>query len=493
MLSKCPILDCDPLCLRATGAGISEIDLVSPDRAGALDLFVSQNEIEHLRNVTQFRSLQRLMIAYNRISRIEDLFPLIELQNLKELNLEGNPVCRLPLFDMHVFYMLPKLQILNGRKRQAFFKKHKSMTNAAQFVEAEASLLKWLATADLVLNVLSMNPRPVIRTLATYFSDRYPLATYAQYCHDIRSQAENVRAERWLKFLTDLLTEKQRQISESAGKVDLDQVEIRRRSEILAGLPERNDFDPDLASFRQLNDSLAKLIEVKRSNASKMSDIFSMVGSRSMLGSRSVYSRHHKKTDSRDTQSLLEGREARERLKELSSDLQSPVKTEPEPTSLAQGLPEGEPDPEPEPETVVEPELLIEEENQALVVEIPLLYPVRVIENSSRVSRAFSIWKAKAPTCACDVLTRSRAAEAESDSFMLLVLMESSTLSLEEHRRRIRESSERHDLLRRIDFMQDVNELARGRYVQIQSEMEVVRDYSVGSRIATSIGPNGWL
>ena len=89
LLSKCPILNSKPLCLRATGAGITEIDILSPELANANSLFVSYNLISKLDKIIQFRSLERLFIEYNRIAYLEDLKPLSELPKLKELRMRS--------------------------------------------------------------------------------------------------------------------------------------------------------------------------------------------------------------------------------------------------------------------------------------------------------------------------------------------------------------------------------------------------------------------
>ena len=83
-LSKCPILESEPLCLRATGAGITEIDVLSPQQTEALSLYVSHNQISKIDKIIQFKSLERLLIEYNRISYLEDLYPLAQLPKLRE-------------------------------------------------------------------------------------------------------------------------------------------------------------------------------------------------------------------------------------------------------------------------------------------------------------------------------------------------------------------------------------------------------------------------
>lgn len=101
---------------RATAKNISKIDIVPPNYQDCTDLFLSHNSISNLKNITQFRSLQRLMVEYNVIEFIDDLEPLEKLKNIKELKIEGNPVCRHPFYEYHIIFLCPTLEILNGKR-----------------------------------------------------------------------------------------------------------------------------------------------------------------------------------------------------------------------------------------------------------------------------------------------------------------------------------------------------------------------------------------
>ena len=70
--------------------------------------------------IKQFKKLKELLMDFNEISRIEDLQPLSTLKNLTVLHIEGNPVCNLPLWDLHLLTFCPKLRVLNGQKTKDF-------------------------------------------------------------------------------------------------------------------------------------------------------------------------------------------------------------------------------------------------------------------------------------------------------------------------------------------------------------------------------------
>lgn len=110
--------------LRATSKGITRIDLVPPKFLHCSVIFISHNSIHTLRNIDQFRCLTRLMAEYNNICRLKDLDPLKNISNLYELRLEGNPVCRIPLWDFYVIELCRNLMILNGKvvRRKVKFK-----------------------------------------------------------------------------------------------------------------------------------------------------------------------------------------------------------------------------------------------------------------------------------------------------------------------------------------------------------------------------------
>lgn len=101
--------------VRATSKGISRIDLVPPKFLHCAVLFISHNSIHTLKKIDQFRCLTRLMVEYNNICWLKDLDPLKNITTLYELRLEGNPVCRIPLWDFYVIELCKNLMLLNGK------------------------------------------------------------------------------------------------------------------------------------------------------------------------------------------------------------------------------------------------------------------------------------------------------------------------------------------------------------------------------------------
>ncbi|OHT10604.1 hypothetical protein TRFO_20005 [Tritrichomonas foetus] len=136
-------------CIRATAKGITEIDHLPLRFLSCSQLFLSHNSIKSLRNIEQFRFLSRLMMEYNNICYIEDLIYLKNLPNLIELRLEGNPVCRLPLWDIYVIDICKKLQLLNGKEVRRLDK-----TN---IIQMEKSLLNNMFFIDIAINIAKRN------------------------------------------------------------------------------------------------------------------------------------------------------------------------------------------------------------------------------------------------------------------------------------------------------------------------------------------------
>ena len=107
--------------LHAPGCGVKKIDKLPPEETNFRGIFLSHNEITSLATIGQFRFLEILVMEYNKIRFIEDLAPLESLRFLTTLNLTGNPVCSLPLWDVHVLKLCPHLKILNRQKLEDRF------------------------------------------------------------------------------------------------------------------------------------------------------------------------------------------------------------------------------------------------------------------------------------------------------------------------------------------------------------------------------------
>ena len=82
-------------------------------------LKLSDNKIKNgLESLTKLAALEKLYLAGNQIPDIETLDPLKKLSRLEWLDLEGNPVTRVPGYADKIFEMLPSLMVLDGKNRE---------------------------------------------------------------------------------------------------------------------------------------------------------------------------------------------------------------------------------------------------------------------------------------------------------------------------------------------------------------------------------------
>jgi Leucine-rich repeat (LRR) protein len=82
-------------------------------------LKLSDNKIKNgLDSLTKLSALERLYLGGNQIPDIESLDPLNKLSKLKWLDLEGNPVTRVPRYTEKVFELITSLEVLDGCNRE---------------------------------------------------------------------------------------------------------------------------------------------------------------------------------------------------------------------------------------------------------------------------------------------------------------------------------------------------------------------------------------
>ncbi len=90
---------CDGDRVSAVGAQIDIIGIVPISIAQRVrKVFLSNNNLQNLRQIPQFRHCETLSLTHNDIKYLEDLYPLKELASLKKLSLEGNLVTKLPFY-----------------------------------------------------------------------------------------------------------------------------------------------------------------------------------------------------------------------------------------------------------------------------------------------------------------------------------------------------------------------------------------------------------
>jgi hypothetical protein len=447
-LSQCPILRSNPLCLRAPGAGITEIDLLAATQRDAIDLFVSQNQIANLENIIQFNSLQRLLISFNQIHHIEDLFPLGKLASLRELNLEGNPVCRLPLFTIHVFYLIPSLEVLNGRKVRTFPTFRIPRDKLGFYVNSETNLLRLLATSDLLAECLSTKPK--ILSLAALFRRRFPPQAFVDYCHHIRQKGQRFQTQQYFQYLKDLLLDKHRRIHHDADRQDdIDEAAVARHFHILNKLGQTGDLESQVPLYEELAQICPALLHARKKDRdrsksrSRLSDRFSIASS---LRSRSSI-----------------------------SSPRSPFPPKAEATEDAAPLPPPEREEEPPPvhvEEVTEPEAsAVTESPPPAVKDVPVPdVSVVLCPDFDLVAKSFGKWK-----------LRARVGRQQMDLIgdlmeiagRVAAARQSQQPPAQDHL--LKDLCERRSLMRQVEMGREVVGLSRARYRQLKREIEVIK------------------
>ena len=78
-------------------------------------LKINDNGLRNFANVQRLYKMQHLFANSNRINDFPDLEKLIELPNLKELELTGNPVCRKAGYRAVLLKKLTSLLYLDGK------------------------------------------------------------------------------------------------------------------------------------------------------------------------------------------------------------------------------------------------------------------------------------------------------------------------------------------------------------------------------------------
>ena len=263
MLSKSKILESEPLCLRATGMGIAEIDILSAQQAQAISLFVSQNSIEHIQNIGQFHELQRLMIAFNKIRYIEDLLPLANVPTLREINLEGNPVCRLPLFVFHILYLLPNLEKLSGKEVNQYRTRRYTREKIAEMIRCEADILRNIALCDVIIEVLRNDPKNSLASISDRIAEVMPESELILFYDKIRRKASNFAPVKYFKYLREILLHRHKAIHDAAGAKGIDQSILATHQSRMASVAGTEHLAQMTEDFNNLNLLTAQMVEIQ--------------------------------------------------------------------------------------------------------------------------------------------------------------------------------------------------------------------------------------
>ena len=103
-------------CTRVTAKGITEIDIVNSSYSIITELFLQDNRITSINNISQFPNLTRIALENNAISNIEELEDLRFLTKLREIRLKGNPICNIPLFHQQVANLFEDYIIIDSKR-----------------------------------------------------------------------------------------------------------------------------------------------------------------------------------------------------------------------------------------------------------------------------------------------------------------------------------------------------------------------------------------
>ena len=80
-------------------------------------LKINDNGLRNFANIQRLYKMQHLFANSNRINDFPDIDKLLELPNLKELELNGNPLCRRPGYRQILLKKLTPLLYLDGKVR----------------------------------------------------------------------------------------------------------------------------------------------------------------------------------------------------------------------------------------------------------------------------------------------------------------------------------------------------------------------------------------
>lgn len=98
------------------GHGIDSIDEIPPPIAGTIRiLFLSNNLLQDLSRIDQFRKLRQLSVANNNIKYFDQIQPLQSLECLERLSLIDNPVTQQPYYFDFVVELCRSVIQLDGR------------------------------------------------------------------------------------------------------------------------------------------------------------------------------------------------------------------------------------------------------------------------------------------------------------------------------------------------------------------------------------------
>jgi Leucine-rich repeat (LRR) protein len=103
----------------APGAGIKSIEANFPDLPNLSTVMLDENELgsDALVSLTTLKNLINLTLDNNKIESLDKFALLKDLENLKQVNLSGNPVAETEGYREKLFELLPQLEVVDNFDR----------------------------------------------------------------------------------------------------------------------------------------------------------------------------------------------------------------------------------------------------------------------------------------------------------------------------------------------------------------------------------------
>ena len=260
-LSSCISNPKNPRVIKATSKGVTYINKINPDIANnCFSLWISFNSIKHLKHIEQFRNLKDLQIEYNLIQNIEDLEPLNTLRFLQTLNITGNPVTRLPLWDIYVINYCPRLQILNKKPITQYYG-NKTKEELLHLIDIEKEVIQYIYSAYLIIETIETKISNPNKTFSSIYSslDQNSLLNKA---YNVRSLFHEPSIDGYFSFLRLTLISLHKDINSLSVKrgSKCSPTAIQIHQTISRHISTISDFKEFLVQFSFLNESSYDLI-----------------------------------------------------------------------------------------------------------------------------------------------------------------------------------------------------------------------------------------
>ena len=134
------------------GKRVSILDRLPFTYSKVSTLYFSDNNIKSLEGIQQFENVHTISLGNNLIEDFETL--RLVPQSTRALNLEGNPITRLPHYRLHVLHILPHIQQLD---KHAVEKDEKQL--ARSIVKRESLVLERIVQSECEIIKLKRIPQ----------------------------------------------------------------------------------------------------------------------------------------------------------------------------------------------------------------------------------------------------------------------------------------------------------------------------------------------